>query len=213
MQTLDTMERAAARATPPEASDWAASAADVAAIVAAAAAGQGQAWDALVARFSPLLVSIARRVGLDGADAADVCQTTWLRLLQHLDTIEQHERVGSWLATTARREAVRVSQRRRRDVLTDASTGFDASRLVSTDPVGWDDGDAHELAAAVSLLPQRSQALVALLLADPPYHYADISTILGIPVGSIGPTRARILATLRSTLEGRGMRRMDLQCS
>src|ERR1700736_5759838 len=81
---------------------------DVAGWLKAAAAGDATAWDALVGRYSNLVWAVARGHRLNAADAADVSQTTWLRLVEHLDRIEQPERVGAWLATTARRESLRV---------------------------------------------------------------------------------------------------------
>ena len=182
--------------------------------------GTGPSWDALVEHYTPMLRSIARSTGLGPADAADVCQTTWLRLVQHIDNLEHPDRVGAWLATAVRREAIRVSQRRRRDVLIEETEVFDRRRR-HVEPRGdwddstWDDSTASDdrrraLVDAVATLPERSQALMTLLLADPPPPYADISSRLDIPVGSIGPTRARILTRLRTTLEDQGIDRTDV---
>jgi DNA-directed RNA polymerase specialized sigma24 family protein len=81
---------------------------DIALFVKGAAVGEQAAWDALVDRFGPTVWAIARAHRLNPSDAADVSQTTWLRLVENLHRIEQPERVGAWLATTARRESLRV---------------------------------------------------------------------------------------------------------
>ena len=98
---------------------------DVGRLVRRAARGDQVSWDALVARFGPMVWSIARSMGRSPAEAADVSQTVWLSLLEHLDTILQPERVGAWLATTTRRECLRVQQRAQRFTLVDDETRFD----------------------------------------------------------------------------------------
>ena len=79
-----------------------------AALVMAAATGDQQAWDALVDRFAPTVWAVARGYRLSVADATDVSEVTWLRLVENLDRMEEPDRVGAWLATTARRESRRV---------------------------------------------------------------------------------------------------------
>src|SRR5580698_1259938 len=85
--------------------------ADLVLIVAQAREGVAVAWEALIARFGGLVAAIARRCRLSDADVAEVCQTTWLRLVENLDRIEQPERLGAWLATTSRRESLRIATR------------------------------------------------------------------------------------------------------
>src|SRR5580700_9599598 len=85
---------------------------DLVEIVAAARAGSDAAWETLIERFHGLVAAIARRCRLSDADVAEVCQTTWLRLVQNLDRIEQPDRLGAWLATTSRRESLRIATRR-----------------------------------------------------------------------------------------------------
>src|SRR6202034_4089077 len=84
---------------------------DLTIVVAQARAGGGAAWENLIRRFGGLVASIARRCRLNDADVAEVCQTTWLRLVENLDRIEQPERIGAWLATTSRRESLRIATR------------------------------------------------------------------------------------------------------
>ena len=157
-----------------------------------------------------MLWAVARSTGLNAADAGDVCQTTWLRLLENLHSIEQPDRVAGWLATTVRREAIRTAQRSGRSVLTDENRVFDAVRSEPAPGLPADELFVRELAVAVAGLPERSRALIALLLVDPPLPYSDISRTLGMPIGSIGPTRARILATIRTKLERRGISASDV---
>jgi RNA polymerase sigma factor (sigma-70 family) len=182
----------------------------LAALVRAAADGDQVAWDGLVDRFSPMLWSVARSTGLNAADAGDVCQTTWLRLLENLQRIDHPERVAGWLATTVRREAIRTSQRGGRSVLTYEPRTFDAVRHEPAPELPRDDFFVRELAAAVAELPERSRTLIGLLLAEPALTYSEISETLTMPVGSIGPTRARILATIRAKLERRGISASDV---
>jgi RNA polymerase sigma factor (sigma-70 family) len=167
--------------------------------VAWAAAGDQSAWNALVERFASTVWAIARGHRLSAADAADVSQTTWLRLLENLDRIEQPERVGAWLATTARRECLRLLRMSGRQVC----SGDDFAQLPDPAAV-W--GPDHDLVAEerlrvvnelVDQLPVRSQLLLRLLSADSPLSYREISEALSMPVGSIGPTRARALEQLR----------------
>jgi len=158
-----------------------------------------QAWDALVERYAPLIWSICRRHRLDGADADDVGQSVWLLLADHLGNLRDPAALPGWLATTTRRECGRVLR---------AARGPRAAGHVpdpQTLPGEQAAADQELLAAerhaalrqALLELPQGCQQLIALLTADPPVPYAQISARLGIPVGSIGPTRRRCLNKLR----------------
>ena len=169
-------------------------------LVAAARDGDKQAWDALVERYAPLVWSICRRHRLGRADADDVAQSVWLRLVGQLDRIREPAALPGWLATTTRRECIRISCAARGphasiyplDVenLPDTRAGAAEQELLAA--------ERHAaLREAFSQLPSHGQQLLALLIADPPMPYADISTRLGIPVGSIGPTRSRYLDKMR----------------
>lgn len=170
---------------------------EVAALVRAAAAGDQAAWDRLVERYVGLLWRVARRHRLGDQDARDVVQTTWLRLAEHLDRLERPEYVGAWLATTARNESLRVLRLARRqlpmpvDELPD--DGVDG-RLEAGLLLAERD---RKLWAAFAALSERCRTLLELLVADPPPSYEEIGAALGMPVGSIGPTRARCLDRLR----------------
>jgi len=176
---------------------------DVAQLVKGAAAGDLQAWEGLVNQFARLIWSITGEFKLVESDAADVAQTTWLRLLEHIDRIEHPDRVGSWLAATARHECLRNLAAHKKVVL-----GHDEEDLHGVAAHGPEvderllaDERAEVVREALARLPRRWQRLLEMLMADPPASYAEISDQLGLPVGSIGPTRGRCLARLRVMLQ------------
>lgn len=179
----------------------AADSAVVASLLEAAAEGDERAWSALVVHFHGLLWATARACGLSEPDAADVTQTTWLRLAEQLGKISEPAALPGWLVTTTRREAIRVSQRARRPVpavllgsllLDDHHSAVDL--LVRAER-------NQELRAAFRRLGERCRLLLAMLSADAQYSYEDISSQVEIPVGSIGPTRRRCLTKLAKLLE------------
>jgi RNA polymerase sigma factor (sigma-70 family) len=175
---------------------------DVTALMRRAAAGDTQAWERLVDQYARLIWSITREFKLMDTDAADVAQTTWLRLLEHIDRIEYPDRVGSWLAATARNECLRSLAARKRVVLGhDAEPDSAVAHGPDIDERLLADERAQVVRAALSRLPRHWQRLLELLMADPPTSYADISDELGLPIGSIGPTRGRCLARLRVLLQ------------
>jgi RNA polymerase sigma factor (sigma-70 family) len=170
---------------------------DLGAVVRAANQGDRDAWNALVARYSGLIWSVARAHRLGDADAADVVQATWLRLVEHLGEIRDAERVGAWLATTARRECLRVLRVGQRHVLTDgfdlpdeaAGAALDARMLAGErDAALW---------RAFGRISVRCRALLRMLAADPAPSYEEVGAALDMPIGSIGPTRGRCLDQLR----------------
>ena len=172
----------------------------VAALVDRARDGDKAAWDAIVERYAPLIWAICRRYRLDRPDADDVGQSVWLRLVDQLAVIRDPAALPGWLATTTRRECGRVlSAARKREVL---GYGQDVAEIPAAHP---EEAEAEVLMAernaalreAYGQLPLRCQELIGLLLADPPVPYAEISDKLGIPMGSIGPTRSRCLDRLR----------------
>jgi RNA polymerase sigma factor (sigma-70 family) len=176
---------------------------DIAGLVRGAAAGDRSAWERLVDQFARLIWAITAEFRLAESDAADVAQTTWLRLLEHIERIEYPDRVGSWLAATARNECLRSLAARKRVVLAhddEFLTGVVASEPEVDERILADERD-QVVRDALSCLPKRWQRLLELLMADPPASYAEISDQLGVPVGSIGPTRGRCLAQLRVLLQ------------
>jgi|tagenome__1003787_1003787.scaffolds.fasta_scaffold20397659_2 RNA polymerase sigma factor (sigma-70 family) len=175
---------------------------DVALLVKRAASGDQAAWDALVARYTNLLWSVARGYRLERTDAADVVQVAWLRLVEHLPTLREPERVGSWLATTVRRECLQLlaTRKRRGTPLDDHVLDAVPDRGVPVDHGLLTRERDAQLWAAFERLPDRCQKLLRVLMADPPPAYQDVSVSLDMPVGSIGPTRARCLDRLRRLL-------------
>ena len=188
---------------------------DVVHLVTAARAGDQSAWDAIVERYAPLVLSVLRRYRLSGHDASDVSQTTWLRLVEHLDEIREPERLPAWVVTTAKHEALRILNARQRTVVVDPQGHSDLSQK----PDGGAEPDENLLCSERRLallqglaeLKPAHRELLLLMLEDPPVSYEAIGERLGMPHGSIGPTRARALAELRKTSALRGL--LDAQQS
>lgn len=173
-------------------------------LVLGAAKGDETAWNELVARYARIVWSVVRSHRLGSGDAADVYQTTWLRLVENLDNIAQPERVGSWLVTTARRESLRLLNVRQREVPHLDGADHPDQRVHDgpgpEDVVVLDDERAA-IGRAFHQLSARCQLLLRLWLADSARGNADIAAHLGTPVGSVGPTKSRCLAQLRRLLE------------
>lgn len=171
-----------------------------------AAAGDKAAWNALVESFSRLIWGVANSHRLGPADAAEVVQTTWLRLLENLDKITYPERVGGWLATTARHESLRQLRLRGREFPSDEERTFERETGSETTPeqrVLDRDRDRRVL-AAFDRLPERCRTLLQLVVVVAP-PYSEVAAALDMPVGSIGPTRARCLERLRRLLANDGI--------
>ena len=173
---------------------------DVGELLQLAAAGDRGAWSTLVERYEGLLWGIARSHRLDQASASDVVQTTWLRLVEHVDRLRNPEALAGWLAATARNECLRALRHQARQVPTeddripaDSVPPVDEARLLAQER------DA-ELWRAFAKIPARCQSLLRMLALDPVPSYEEIGAALGLAVGSIGPTRGRCLEALRRTL-------------
>jgi RNA polymerase sigma factor (sigma-70 family) len=173
--------------------------------------GEAAAWTALVKRYQRLVFAIVRRTGLDEHAAADVFQTVFTRLVQHLSRIGDPSRIQAWIVTTAKREAILQSQRSQRVVsMTRAADGddegggeWDITDETPTAEAALDDlQQVHRVRLALDRLEPRQRDLMLLLFSDddPRPSYEEIANRLGIPVGSIGPTRARCLEKLRRLL-------------
>ena len=171
-------------------------------LVLRARAGDQRAWDEIVERFAPLVWGICMRHRLSAADADDVGQSLWLGLLEHLQTIREPAALPGWIATTTRRECLKLhDEGRRRRVPLEGQTADDD---LGADPtaVPVDEGLlVEELRAAVraafARLAPHCRRLLALLVSDPPLPYVRIAEILDVPIGGLGPTRARCLEKLR----------------
>ena len=168
-------------------------------LVERARGGDQTAWDRIVERYAPLVWSLCQRYHLARADADDVGASVWLRLVEKLDTIREPAALPGWLATTTRRECLRLLQAKNRELPVD-----DNQRLVDDTNPGADDWLLEQerliaLRLAYADLSERCRQLLKLLFADPVTPYDEISAILGMPVGAIGPTRQRCLGKLRAS--------------
>jgi RNA polymerase sigma factor (sigma-70 family) len=173
----------------------------VADLVKRARGGDQRAWDAIVERFAPLVWSICRRYRLSGADADDAGQAVWLQLVDQIGRIRDPAALPGWLATTTRRECGRLVRAAQRALpagyVLDVGAIPDERAATAADDELLAAEQHAALRQALAQLPASCQDLLALLAADPPLPYAQISARLGIPVGSIGPSRSRCLDKLR----------------
>ncbi|MGW6280215.1 RNA polymerase sigma factor [Kribbella sp. NPDC055071] len=168
-------------------------------LVTRARDGDKDAWDELVERYAPLVWSVCRRYRLAPTDTDDVGQSVWLRLIEHLPGLREAAALPGWIATTTQRECYRLIRAASRIEPVDPSESTD----VVVQAIAEEEVLRHErravLRSAFKELSQRCQALLALLALDPPTAYDEISRRLQLPIGSIGPNRARCLDRLRRT--------------
>ncbi|WAL65304.1 sigma-70 family RNA polymerase sigma factor [Amycolatopsis cynarae] len=180
--------------------------ADFGALLTRAFAGDQAAWRALVHGLSALILAIARSYRLGDADASDVCQRTWLALAQLPSGLRDPARLPAWLATTARRQALRVLKNRDREVPTGGGETADAVPSPQPSPelsVLSSERD-RVLWQAVDHLPPQHRRLIRLLATRPSLTHAELAAELGIPPGSVGPLRRRALDRLRRALTVQG---------
>jgi RNA polymerase sigma factor (sigma-70 family) len=166
------------------------------------AASDADAWRELIDRYGGMVWSITRAQGLDRSDAADVYQTVWMRLVDHHSRLLQPERLGGWLATTTRRECIRVSRLRNRTTATDDTRVFDGlpGMTDAFDPAASVVSRERQLEVqqVLGTLPDRPRRLLQTLMAEPSISYGEVAEVLQMPIGSIGPTRQRCLRALRA---------------
>jgi len=170
-------------------------------LVAGIRAGEEWAWRAMTEQYQPALWWLARRCGLSAQDAEDAVQLTWLRCLEHIDQLTDSDRLNGWLAAICRRECIRLATKARREVLPGEP---EMARLI--DDRGADGDPCAETALrdqcnrlhhAIMALPVRQRVILVELLRREDQSYLDLSRRLGLPVGSIGPTRQRAVTRLR----------------
>jgi RNA polymerase sigma factor (sigma-70 family) len=161
--------------------------------------GDTRAWNRLVERYGRLVYSIPMNLGIGADDADDVAQSTFAELLASIDSIRDAERLGGWLATVAKRQSIRVIERRERDrrglehLPVDAVDHDAFTRRV--EEIEWVD-------QAMAAVPERCRRLLTLLyFTEPAPSYQEVASMLGIPLGSIGPTRGRCMEALASELD------------
>ncbi len=182
---------------------------DDAALVQRCLNGERAAWNQLVQRYQRLVYAIVRRAGMDEHTGADVFQTVFARLVEHLPRLRQPERLQAWVVTTAKRECLAWRARSGRTVSIssvpgddgeDASPGFDpADEGPLAEDLLDDLQQQQRVRLALEKMDERCRTLLRLLFADEDeaVGYEDISRRLSMPVGSIGPTRTRCLGKLR----------------
>jgi RNA polymerase sigma factor (sigma-70 family) len=184
----------------------------VVALVKRAAGGDPAAWDEIVERYGPLVWAICTRFQLSTSDREDVGQNVWLLLVEQLGKLREPAALPGWLATTTRRECLRVVTASRKSER--LGTGLDdALQFVDNTIIDEEILMAERnaaLRAAFAELPPKCQRLLAMLTSDPPCSYAEISAGLGIPIGSIGPQRARCLERMRKSSALSGLSEADV---
>lgn len=170
-------------------------------LVAGIRAGDESAWRAMTERYESLLRWLARRYGLSAEDVEDAVQLTWLRCLEHIGQLTDADRLNGWLATICRRECVRIATNSRRELLLSEP---DMVRLIDDSREERDPcaetalrDQCNRLYLAILALPERQRVVLVELLKRGDRSYAELSSRLGLPVGSIGPTRQRAVTRLR----------------
>lgn len=170
-------------------------------LLSACRRGDARAWERLVDRYERLVYSIPLSYRLSRVDAADVAQLTFTFLVESLDSLNEDSRLAGWLSTVARRHTWRLlaSNRRRHpgevDSHLEPEEATDTDQLERLERVRW----LHE--GIVRLQPRCQELLLALFLDPGEPSYVEVAERLAIPVGSIGPTRARCLEYLRRALD------------
>ena len=168
--------------------------------------GSAGAWQQVLNKYERLVYSIPLRYGLSRDDAADIAQNTFTILLESLNTLSEDSRLGAWLATVARRQSWRLLERNRREMPSENLEGADlAARAVLLGRSGADSIEHWELTelldTGLSQIGESCRQLLLALYFQPELSsYAEVAASLGMPIGSIGPTRARCLDKLREAL-------------
>jgi RNA polymerase sigma factor (sigma-70 family) len=178
-------------------------------LIAACRRGDAEAWQVLVLRYQRLIYTIPIRGGLDEQQAAEVFQTVFARLVENLPRIEQPDRLQAWLVTTAKRETWRLTRRQRQAAISLSVDDEESQELPDDAPLPQEVvqklEEQHMVRMALERLENPCRTLLnALFYQDNPPAYSELAASLGIPTGSIGPTRARCLQKLRSLLDKMG---------
>ncbi|MEU4798278.1 sigma-70 family RNA polymerase sigma factor [Streptomyces sp. NPDC023327] len=165
--------------------------------------GNQESWNCIVDRYTPLIWAIARGHRLSAADCEDVSQTTWMRVIQHLGKLRDPEKLAHWISVSARRESLKHIQKAGRSTPMEDPEVFDRPRPSANQPeeTALDRETRDEVLLAYCSLSPKCQALLGLLVAEPPMSYDEVSATLGLARGSIGPMRGRCLQHLRRALE------------
>jgi RNA polymerase sigma factor (sigma-70 family) len=172
-------------------------------VLDAARGGDNAAWEELVRRYGSLLRATIAPYRLTPTDAADAMQATWLRLLERAGTIHDPEKLGAWLITTTRRECLALIRRGRAETPTDVSQTDLAAPAPTPETMVIVDETRRLVRQATQELPGRPRAIIEALYYRPCLGYAHVARQTGMPIGSIGPTRARAMRCLRQRLRNR----------
>jgi RNA polymerase sigma factor (sigma-70 family) len=168
-------------------------------LLRAAGRGEDRAWGEIVRRYRGMVSAVVRSYRLQDADARDAEQRTWLRLVEHVQSVRDPERLGGWLATTAARECLRIMRENRAIVSDELDAVPDPDRGVEEQVVDAD--TVSRLWKIVETLPPRGRTIMTELFAEEPRPYAEVARETGIPIGSLGPSRARLLDRVRHTFD------------
>jgi RNA polymerase sigma factor (sigma-70 family) len=168
-------------------------------LLRSAGRGDDQAWTEIVQRYRGLVSAVVRSFRMQDADARDAEQRTWLRLVEHRNAVRDPDRLGGWLATTASRECLRILRENRAVVTDELDTVPDPHPTVEDQVVDAD--TISRLWTIVAALPPRGRTIMTELFAEEPRPYAEVARDTGIPIGSLGPSRARLLDRVRHTFD------------
>jgi RNA polymerase sigma factor (sigma-70 family) len=173
-------------------------------LVAGARRRESVAWEELMARYGGMVRGVVASFRLQDADAADAVQMTWLRAVERLDSVRDPDRLGGWLATIASRECLALLRKARWETPDESVAGDFPAGGPGPEALMLVEEARGEVRAAIARLSARRRRLVHALFYLPEQDYASLADELGMPVGSIGPTRGRLLRSLRGTLEPAG---------
>jgi RNA polymerase sigma factor (sigma-70 family) len=168
-------------------------------LLRSADSGDERAWTEIVQRYRGLVSAVVRSYRLQDADTHDAEQRTWLRLVEHRDAVRDPERLGGWLATTASRECLRILRESRAVVTDELDAVPDHDRAVEDMVVDAD--TVSRLWTIVAALPPRGRTIMMELFSEDPRPYAEVARATGIPIGSLGPSRARLVDRVRRSFE------------
>jgi RNA polymerase sigma factor (sigma-70 family) len=169
--------------------------------------GDGHAWEALIIRYRRLIYSVPVRFGFEEADASDVFQAVCLKLLEHLHEVKDESRISGWIVTTTTRQCLHVKSLKSRE-----TTGEDGLQEPQDPALNLEElriltEQQQAIRDAVEELTGRCRSLIGKLYFDHSFpSYDEISVQMGIPVASIGPTRARCLEKLKTILRRKGIK-------
>jgi RNA polymerase sigma factor (sigma-70 family) len=181
-------------------------------LIEAARACDEDAWEQIVGRYQPLINGISRRHRLAPDDVNDLSQYVWMQLLDHVHKLREPRALPGWIAATTTHRCYEILRNHKRSVSVDPLVmgrfelaAATARKTNGDGPVGIDDDllradERRAIRQGLAELTESQQELLSLLVADPPVPYSEISRRMRLPIGSIGPTRARLLKKLKGSI-------------